>query len=455
MLGSNTATPKRWKVLLLGLALPVLALAQSSNAQTAGEWSWAEAGRPYAGTTIFVRIPTHPSTRATEPLIREFEQATGIKVDFNNELVSRDLIGKQDIELATGAVFYDVMFVSGDAASRINLMGWAEPLDGFISDPTLTAPDFDLDDFVATYIEILAPEGSLIGLPYTGESTILYYRTDLFEEHGIAGPPNTLEELEAIAQIIHSDDVPAWGVRARRGQGLNIFVWSQWLWSYGGSYFDETTGAPALNSPEAILATEKFAALLTDYGPLGYGDLTHHDVVYSHFSQGRLGMFIDASVWVGVLNDPAQSSIVGDWSTALVPEGPAGRFPAVNAQGMMIPSGAKNKEAAWLFLQWFTSRDTQLERALDVEGERSGDVTRRSVIEDPRFREVYGRQDWIDSTFGGAEIARVDYRPFQLPEWVEIGDILGIAVQDVITGVRGAKEALDDANARITTLLAD
>jgi len=431
--------------------LLMLAAALLPAVPTAGAWSLSDAARPYKGTTIYVRIPTHPSTRATAPLIKEFEQATGISVDYNNQMVSRDLIAKQDIELATGAVAYDVMFIS-DAAARIAKAGWAEPLDKYIANPKLTAPDFNREDFVPTFLKMLSPRDQLVGLPYTGESTILYYRTDLLQKAGITQPPDTLEELEAALQKLHTPEVTAWAVRARRGQGVNIFTWSQWLWSYGGRYFDEKM-RPVVNSPEAVRATEKYAELLRKFGPKGFEDITHHDIVYSQFSQGRLAMFIDASVWVGVFNDPTKSKIVGKWSTAVVPKGPAGRFPAVAAQGMMIPTAAKNKEAGWLFLQWFTSRETQRKRAVKVEEEKSGDVTRQSILDDSEYRKLYGGQNWIKSTFEDAKVARIDYRPMHLPEWVQIGDLLGIAVQDVIAGKRGAKEALDEANAKITDLM--
>ncbi len=433
------------------LLLVLLAAALLPAAPALAAWSLGEAAKPYKGTTIHVRIPIHPSTRATAPLIKEFEQATGIKVDYNNQMVSRDLIGKQDIELATGAVVYDVMFIS-DAAARIAKAGWAESLEKYIANPKLTGPEFQREDFLPTFLKILSPKGELIGLPYTGESTILYYRTDLFEKAGIKQPPDTLEDLEATAQKIHTSETPAWAVRARRGQGVNIYIWSQWLWSYGGRYFDEKM-RPVLNSLEAIKATEKYAELLKKFGPKGFEDITHHDIVYTQFSQGKLGMFIDASVWVSVLNDPTKSKVVGKWSTAMVPKGPAGRFPAVAAQGMMIPTAAKNKEAAWLFLQWFTSKDTQWKRAVKVEGEKSGDVTRQSVSKDAEYQKLYGGEHWIESTFEDAKIARIDYRPFQLPEWVQIGDILGIAVQDAIAGKKGAKEALDEANQKITDLM--
>lgn len=301
------------------LLLPILAATALMAAPALGAWSWSDAAKPYRGTTIHVRVPTHPSTRATAALIKEFEQATGITVSYSNQMVSRDLIAKQDIELATGAVAYDVMFISGDAAARIARAGWADSLEKYIANPGLTGPEFRREDFIPTFLQILSPRGELIGLPYTGESTILFYRTDLFEKAGVRRPPDTLDELEAVAQKVHSPDVAAWAVRARRGQGVNIFIWSQWLWSYGGRYFDEKM-RPVLNSPQALRATEKYAELLRKYGPKGFEDVTHHDIVYSQFSQGKLAMFIDASVWVSVLNDPTKSRVVGQWSTAPVPK---------------------------------------------------------------------------------------------------------------------------------------
>lgn len=87
-----------------------------------------------------------------------------------------------------------------------------------------------------------------------------------------------------------------------------------------------------------------------------------------------------------------------------------------------------------------------------VEGEKSGDVTGQSVYRDAECRTLYGGQHWIESTLEAAKIARIDYRPFQLPEWVQIGDLLGIAVQDAIADKRSAKDTLDEANQKITDL---
>ena len=46
----------------------------------------------------------------------------------------------------------------------------------------------------------------------------------------------------------------------------------------------------------------------------------------------------------------------------------------------MIPASSKNKEAAYLFLQWYTSKETQKKRAL-IEDIGSGDLTAELVPE--------------------------------------------------------------------------
>jgi multiple sugar transport system substrate-binding protein len=59
-----------------------------------------------------------------------------------------------------------------------------------------------VDDYVDAFLNAAIYEEKLYGLPFDGESTGLFYRTDLFEAAGIAGPPTTWEELEAAAQAL-------------------------------------------------------------------------------------------------------------------------------------------------------------------------------------------------------------------------------------------------------------
>ena len=67
------------------------------------------------------------------------------------------------------------------------------------------------DDYVEAFATAVMYEGKMYGLPYDGESTGLFYRTDLFEAAGVAGPPKTWEEFEAAAQALTNTDERRYG----------------------------------------------------------------------------------------------------------------------------------------------------------------------------------------------------------------------------------------------------
>ncbi|QPM69109.1 ABC transporter substrate-binding protein [Atribacter laminatus] len=407
-------------------------------------WSWEEASEPYKGTTINVLTIPHPTAiEPVKPLIQEFEKMTGIKV--NMEYLERVSLGtKQEMELGAHTGAYDVMHMDTSKLSRYYRADWAYPLNDFFDDPKLTSPEFVLDDFVKIYVDLVTMEGKIFGIPFTGESTIIFYLPQVLEEKGIAGPPSTFEEIEDIAAKIHNPpDFAGFGTRARRGEGMNVSCnWAAWLWGYGGSYFDEN-GKPALDSPEAILATQKYAELIQKYGPPGGGDFTHYEL-YTLFAQGNLGMYLDASVFNGIFEDKTKSSVVGKWDAAPVPAGPKNRTTSAYSHAMMIANDSKNKEAAWLFIQWFTSKDVQF-RSSTIEGGGPG-IVRLSVMETPEYIAKWGSNNWINANVESLKYGRSDYRPTYLPDWPQIGDTIGAYVQEVIVGEKNAETAMTELN---------
>ncbi|MBD3304873.1 extracellular solute-binding protein [candidate division KSB3 bacterium] len=427
---------KKVAVILIFAAL--LCSMQTASA----EWSWESAAAPYKGQTIYVLLQTHPATDATAPLIEEFEKMTGINVEM--ELLQRRAMNtREEMELSASKGAYDVTHNAPPKRVRYARANWAAPLNGFIKNSDLTSPDFNLDDFVPAYLDMLKIDETIYGLPFSGETNLLYYRTDIFEEHGIAGPPQTIDELEEIAAKIDTEDIPAFVTRAVKGQGINVYTWATFLRSYGGDFFDQDL-KPTLDTPEAILATEKYAEILQNYGPFGVSGYSHYECT-TDFSQGKVAMFLGAGPWgASVFNDPAKSKIIGKWMAAQVPAGPEGRFTDAYTHGMMIPANAANKEAAWLFIQWYTSTETQLARAVKEGGD--GSVTRISVFNDPDYQEWYKKGNWAAAQLEAVEKYGAELRPNSLPEWLEVGDRIGAAVQQVIAGEATAEEAMTAAN---------
>jgi multiple sugar transport system substrate-binding protein len=415
--------------------------------EAAAGWSLAEAARPYRGMTIKAASVTHWANNAVQPLIPEFERETGIKVDF--EYLERTALNaKLDVELGAKTGAYDIVHIDVSKVVRYQQAGWTVPLDAFLQDPGLADPKAPVADFVPPFLKTVTVDGKIYGLPFSGESTAFFYRTDLYEKKGVK-PPRTMEELDAVNKIVHSGDVPAFAMRAVKGEGLNVFTWTTWLRSYGGQFFD-AQGRPILDSPQAVKATEEYARLLQTYGPKGVASYRHFEIL-ADFQQEKLVSWIDATSLAARINDPKTSRVTERWAMAPVPRGPAGQFPGIYAHAHAIAADSKKKEAAWLFVQWCTSPDVQLRRAAKEGG--AGDVTRVSVLEAPEFKKWWSKGNYAEVTLASAKVALPDYRPTFMPEWLEVGDRLGTAIQQVITKERDAKSALTAANVEIARIL--
>jgi ABC-type glycerol-3-phosphate transport system substrate-binding protein len=54
-------------------------------------------------------------------------------------------------------------------------------------------------------------------------------------------------------------------------------------------------------------------------------------------------------------------------------------------------------------------------------------------------------KDWAEASSKSLAVADPTLVPYYKPEFPEFGEILSIAISDVIAGTKGAKEALDSA----------
>lgn len=407
--------------------------------------------RQFAGQEITVGVVGFGDTDVLKDMVPQFEELTGIKVDYQ-VYPEAEWHQKSLVDLSSTAGAFDVVLTDFMFLPQYAQAGFVEKLDSYLNDPTLTDPAwYNLDDIFPALRDASQVNGEYWGIPVSMESTLLYYRKDLFEKAGLK-PPQTVDELMAAARALNKPgEISGIALRGLRGQGLNIYVWTGFFRAFGADFFKDFPNdmTPTVNSAQGIAATEFYAKILQEYGPPGAANWDWAEVLAAQ-QQGKVAMAIDASDFGFQIDDPVKSQTAGKWGYALVPEGPGGRHPSVFSFLFTINADSDAKKASWLFCQWASSRPHVRERAL-----KTGTAIRLSVWNSPELAEslaYVGGGEWMKMLAESLSIAKADYRP-RFPHWREMGDRLGIAVQAVIAGEKDAATAMNEAQRDIESLL--
>ena len=383
-----------------------------------------------------------------QSLTDEFEQAhPGITLNW---VVLEENVLRQRLttDIATGGGQFDVMTIGTYEAPIWAERGWLVPLDDL-------ADDYQVDDLLRPVRDGLSHNGTLHALPFYGESSMLYYRTDLFEEHGIEMPeqPSWNEVYEWAGQI-HDPENRLYGIclRGKPGWGENMAFVSTLVNTFGGRWFDEDWN-PEINSPEWQAAIGFYVDLMNNYGPPGASSNGFNEN-QALFSSGRCGMWVDATSAAGRIYDSRESSVadVLGFSQAPVAETPKGSH-WLWSWALAIPASSEEPDAAKQFITWATSQ-AYIELVGETEGWTSVPPgTRASTYEDERYieaapfasfvLEAMQNADPTDSTLKPSPYIGVQF--VGIPEFQAIGTQVGQSIAAALTGQMPVEQALESA----------
>lgn len=329
--------------------------------------------RQQEGASVNILFVSHPFVNSVKPLLAEFTELTGIDVTFE-ELAEQPASEKLLADLSSRTGTYDVFMTSPLNNWQYATAGWIEPLDAYLADPMLTGDVYDVADFAPGIwdagkwnLEVMSGigEGSLWAVPINFESYLLAYRPSILEANGIA-VPTTYEELLAVAPLLNDPDAGVYGVVTRFDTfwDLPYLTFGTMLASYGGTMIDEN-GDLQVCSPESIAATEDFIALIASAAPPGAGAFTWYESLQG-FASGQYALSVnEADLFAPVYENPDESVISDDVGYAPTPLGPTGeRAAGAWIWQMSMNAGSTQKDAAWLFLQWLTSKETMVKTHL-------------------------------------------------------------------------------------------
>jgi len=406
----------------------------------------AASDKPYAGTTITWIYQEHTTTPLYKELLPQFEEETGIKV---NVLVYPygELEEKEKMSFALGSDEYDVGFVSAPLVPDWVERGWCTPLNEFIEDPEMTNLDWlALDDWALDVLELYSWKGESYALPGYLETSVLFYRKDLFEECGITNPPQTFVGLEAACRKLKDKGYDAIAFRARREWYNSESVFPYFLHAMGGDSFNYATKEVTINDPVGLEAAEFVAHLLNEYGPPGPASIDWEDVRDLMFA-GKVAMIIDCSGWAARFEGP-DSDVAGKLGYAPPPQGVGGMRPVWGSNAFFIPSFSKHKEAAWQFIQWAIQPANRIYMAKHG----SSYIDRLSTLADPGVQEAQNFPGFLDAL----QVTLAEIKPCHFPctiPFLPVAERIGIAINQVIARQYPAKEALDNCAEDLRAIL--
>ncbi|MGB3554829.1 MAG: extracellular solute-binding protein [Jannaschia sp.] len=395
---------------------------------------------PYEGTTLVVNFPAHPHYDAAIEVLDQFTEATGIEVEVD-QLQYLKMRERQTLELTKDEGDYDlisyVVFSKADYVYADQL----ENLARYFMNPALADPNYDQSDLISGYVQNIGVAGgekgylpgqlgSAFGVPFGSETSVLAYRKDIFEKHGIA-PPETYEQMLDAACAIPELEPGMGGMASRAASGHQAsHAFLLHLAPLGGRVFDDNW-EPIINNAAGVEAANALKTIV-DCGPEG-GTTFGPSEAAAAFKQGQAAMFLDSIAFAAGFEDPAESTVAGNVGYIMHPMG-VKRASQTGGFGLAIPKNAPNKEAAFLLLQWLTSKEGDL--AVAMEG---GNPSRFSTYENAELNEKFP----YSATFGEAlEFADPDWRPI-IPTWGSINADIGTTMSQVLTEGLDIQEALD------------
>ncbi len=424
------------------LAASAMLLAMGGAARAAEDYegtlktavaAFAEPGS-LKGVTLNVACRHLPAMDFIESHKAMFEEATGASLVFT-DYPENDLRSHIVADASNKAGGFQIYCLDDNYIPLFASNDWVHPVGDLIK------PAYKLGDVYDSLRDLYSWKGKLYGLPIYSEVTILYYRQDLLQGAGLE-VPKTLDDLAADAAKLNKPP-RTFGIALRglRGEGMNVYPWTEWLRSYGGDFLGPAM-EPVFNSPEAVEGTERYAALIQKSGPPGSGSWGW-DKVSSSFAAGRVAMIVESTAFYPTFNDPQQSNVVGKVGYAVVPAGPKGAFPANYSIGVAMASsvaeGSNAYKAAGAFMQWATSQEMEFART----AHNIGNEDRKSVNQSDLLKSKLD-PGYIKAVADGQAITKAEYRPL-IPQWREMGDIIGAQIESVFTGGATAKAALDAA----------
>ena len=395
-----------------------------------------EAAKPLCQGGKTITIVWEAGLQSLDPLNfsgPKWEQETGCKVKVI-EVPTAEMFTKIMQEYRAGTGAYDALNVIPAWMPDLAQAGALEVLDPYVDKYGFRG---ELQTIAATYRDNqMTVNGKIYGFPDDGDVFLFYYRKDIFAREDLKkafkakygydlAPPKTWKEFDDMGSFLTEalKKEGVYGAAFFREPPYTMYMFQERFRVEGGKFFDADTMKATVNSPIGVKVftemrkenrfmppgVEKFGfvenlATFLD----GKSAMTISWPPYGRFAAGYLSEE-KALAWV------PKSKIAGKVGYAL----PPGGHPELAAGfALSVASTSKNKEAAYLFIQWLNSEDVSNQRVQLPYALR--DPFRDSHFTNPGYLKLWpDAKDYLAALGEGAKTGLLDLSLIQTDKYEE------------------------------------
>ena len=351
--------------------------AAGRSAQSAADRA-VEAAKQYAGTEI--TIVWEAGLQALDPLNfsgPKWKELTGINVKVI-EVPTAEMFTKilQEHRAGTGA--YDALNVIPSWMPDLARAGALEPLDAYVDKYGYRE---ELQEIAPVYRDNqMTVDGTIYGFPDDGDVFVLYYRTDILEDPAIQAafkekygydlpvPPTTWKEFDEVGSLHHRDTGgKPYGAGFFRDAPYAQFMFQERFRNEGGKFFDagdhEGDGQRSRAGVEGVHRTWLAENKCMPPGVETWGFVENlagvpgrryrHDHLLAALRPlGRGLRHRRGGALLGAEDRRSRAR-------SATPCTPGGHPQLAAGFALSLSASSKNKEAAYLFIQWLNSRGDQ------------------------------------------------------------------------------------------------
>ena len=392
-----------------------------------------------SGDTITVLFNEHQYVTPIIEKMEDFEKLTGIKVEHST-IPESNYFDKIGTLLNAKSDKLDIFMTGPYQIWEYGSAGYMEDLQPYIDNDKKTNPDFDSDDFFQSILDSARWDGveghemgtgPLLGLPMGFESNVMIYNKRILDEKGLQVPKTTSELLETARALQKHNGENSYGVALRGELGWGTIITAyQSLYKMWGATDFEVEGdklVSKVNSPEAVEMTDWYVKLIQEGGSPTWASATWSSC------GGELGAGT-AAIMLDATNNAFSQTI---------PEN------AAEAENL-VNSASAHKDAAWLFLQYFSGKEYQNESSVSA---KIVNTPRQSSYDQDAYQELLKNSEGFVETFD----ATVDYtRMYYTPEtyFFEVSQTWCQTLQELVEGkYASTQEGMDKLKEKLDEIV--